>query len=300
MCSWAVGSLLLFAGRAPEAASELRAAIAGMERIGITRTALLVRTDLATVLAFAGDEAGAFEALSPALNPPTLVFDLEGKALQALGWIHACGGRFDDAASSFVRAADAYGAPGHDLGSLIALVDAARVGAARAVLPRIEALAVGVEGVFAEVSVRHARALALAESLGTDDEADAAQLATEFDQIGQVAAGIDLHMLAAEAFARAATLHRSSGTARSAAASARRRDEQLTECGLENLPLVVELTTSPLSERELEIANLAADGMTNRQIADQLVLSVRTVETHLQRVYQKLGVRGRSEVGAAL
>ncbi|MCW2879205.1 MAG: transcriptional regulator, LuxR family [Sphaerisporangium sp.] len=55
-----------------------------------------------------------------------------------------------------------------------------------------------------------------------------------------------------------------------------------------------------LSPRELEIANLVAEGMTNQQIAEQLFLSVRTVETHLSHVFTKLGVSSRVGVATKL
>ncbi|MFN0071410.1 MAG: response regulator [Chloroflexota bacterium] len=49
-----------------------------------------------------------------------------------------------------------------------------------------------------------------------------------------------------------------------------------------------------LSEREREVLQLVALGHTNQQIADRLVLSVKTVETYKARVMEKLGVRGRA------
>ena len=49
-----------------------------------------------------------------------------------------------------------------------------------------------------------------------------------------------------------------------------------------------------LSPRELEVLTLAADGLDNDAIADDLTLSVRTVERHLQNVYAKLDLTGRS------
>lgn len=55
-----------------------------------------------------------------------------------------------------------------------------------------------------------------------------------------------------------------------------------------------------LTRREHEIARLAADGLASRAIADRLVLSVRTVDSHLYRVYTKLGVRDRAGLAAAL
>jgi two-component system response regulator NreC len=51
-----------------------------------------------------------------------------------------------------------------------------------------------------------------------------------------------------------------------------------------------------LSERELEIVRLIALGHTNREIADQLYLSIRTVESHRAYVRRKLGLRTRSEL----
>lgn len=55
-----------------------------------------------------------------------------------------------------------------------------------------------------------------------------------------------------------------------------------------------------LSPRESEIAELVARGRTNRQIAEQLVISERTVETHVSRILGKLRVESRAAVGSAL
>jgi predicted ATPase/DNA-binding CsgD family transcriptional regulator len=53
-----------------------------------------------------------------------------------------------------------------------------------------------------------------------------------------------------------------------------------------------------LTARECEILELVAEGLTNKETADRLVVSVRTVETHLGNVYGKIGVRGRTEAVA--
>ena len=58
--------------------------------------------------------------------------------------------------------------------------------------------------------------------------------------------------------------------------------------------------TSVLSPRELDILRLAAEGRDNDAIAAELVLSVRTVERHLQNVYAKLGLQGRTARTAAV
>ena len=51
----------------------------------------------------------------------------------------------------------------------------------------------------------------------------------------------------------------------------------------------------PLSERELEVLGLVAEGLSNREIADKLFLSVGTVKTHIHNIYGKLGVTGRPQ-----
>ena len=59
-------------------------------------------------------------------------------------------------------------------------------------------------------------------------------------------------------------------------------------------------TTEPLTPQELQVARLAAQGLTNREIADAVYLSHRTVSTHLYRVYPKLGIAARRQLPAAL
>ena len=58
--------------------------------------------------------------------------------------------------------------------------------------------------------------------------------------------------------------------------------------------------TTELTRREREVLRLAADGRSNAEIADTLVLSVRTIERHLSNAYLKLGVSGRTARTAAV
>lgn len=55
------------------------------------------------------------------------------------------------------------------------------------------------------------------------------------------------------------------------------------------------LTTASLSGREREVLRFLAEGLTDRQIADSLMISTRTVETHVSSVLHKLDVRNRAE-----
>ena len=51
----------------------------------------------------------------------------------------------------------------------------------------------------------------------------------------------------------------------------------------------------PLSERELEVLRLVAEGLSDRQVADKLVIVPGTVKRHLNSVYGKLGVHSRTQ-----
>lgn len=57
-----------------------------------------------------------------------------------------------------------------------------------------------------------------------------------------------------------------------------------------------QLSASPLTKRQLEIAGFVTAGKTNKQIAHRLGISVSTVETHLAHTFRKLGVASRAEV----
>jgi LuxR family maltose regulon positive regulatory protein len=54
----------------------------------------------------------------------------------------------------------------------------------------------------------------------------------------------------------------------------------------------------PLSERELEVLRLMAAGLSNREIAAELIIAMGTVKAHLHNIYGKLGVQGRMQAAA--
>ena len=57
--------------------------------------------------------------------------------------------------------------------------------------------------------------------------------------------------------------------------------------------------TAGLSERELEVLRLVADGLTDPQVAGRLYISPRTVGSHLNSIYRKLGVPSRAAAAKA-
>jgi ATP/maltotriose-dependent transcriptional regulator MalT len=80
-------------------------------------------------------------------------------------------------------------------------------------------------------------------------------------------------------------------------AAARARELHVPDQGAE-LPRIdgLDSTAVELTRREAQLIDLARSGLSNAEIADRLVLSVRTVETHLYRGMQKLGVKDRRDL----
>jgi LuxR family maltose regulon positive regulatory protein len=64
------------------------------------------------------------------------------------------------------------------------------------------------------------------------------------------------------------------------------------------LPGMDDEIIEPLSQRELEVLRLIADGLSNQEIAARLYLSVRTIKFHTGNIYGKLGVKSRTEAVA--
>lgn len=101
---------------------------------------------------------------------------------------------------------------------------------------------------------------------------------------------------AADAFAAAAVAHRRAGVRLKELESASRAHWLSSRLGLHTPAVDNSGLTLPISDREREIATLVAKGLSNRQIADQLYVSVRTVEGHLHRIYAKLGIDEREQL----
>src|SRR5690606_32139642 len=79
-----------------------------------------------------------------------------------------------------------------------------------------------------------------------------------------------------------------------------RCERELAACGLNPMKRSRHDAAAALTPQERIVARLAAEGHTNREVAEELYISVKTVEHHLSRVYAKLGVQGRVQMAAAL
>ncbi|MHA7209813.1 helix-turn-helix transcriptional regulator [Arthrobacter sp. MDT1-65] len=151
---------------------------------------------------------------------------------------------------------------------------------------RLAELADRFEGAEAQVVSEYAHALTAADPDALLMAADRAE-------------SIQKVPLAADASARAMRLYADKGDvrARRLALRAMRRRQSMLEGVLPHEEGDAR-GSHELTSREREIAKLAAEGATNRAIARILVLSTRTVEGHLYRIYGKLGITTREELAA--
>ncbi|MFE5940872.1 LuxR C-terminal-related transcriptional regulator, partial [Streptomyces sp. NPDC056470] len=145
-----------------------------------------------------------------------------------------------------------------------------------------------VQGVLDRIRVDFTRSAAERSRTGVADCAE------RFEQAGAP-------VYSAEAWALASGLHHRTHEPRLATAAARRSAQALEGCGhVQTFLLSAVEAAQPLSRREKEIAFLAAAGRSSHEIAEQLTLSIRTVDNHLYRLYRKLGVDGRRDLRTAL
>lgn len=168
------------------------------------------------------------------------------------------------------------------------LHDLVRLGVAGEAVDRLEELAGQMDGPLVDVHAAHARAV-------VDDDVEALRRVVDRYE------DLDALGLAAEAAAELADLLRAHSEARAATAAQQRAADLAERAGGLRTPALARGTgVSPLTAREREVALLAALGRTSREIGDHLGVSTRTVDTHLARVYRKLGINGRAELAGAL
>jgi DNA-binding CsgD family transcriptional regulator len=242
---------------------------------------------LARAAALTADPAGAQAALVQAEalpGPPMRLFDTWPGPIHA--WVAAARGDISaavDLALGTAAEARQRGQPGCEL---IALHDVARLGAPARVAARLDELAAMVQGDLASLFIRHVQAIVAADGAVLDG------IAASFAALGA-------NLLAAEAAAAAAGAHRQAGRGASAVASAARAAALAAACEGVRTPALIALDEPVgLTPRELEIARMAASGLSSRVIAARLVVAVRTVDNALGQVYAKLCIGGRAELAA--
>jgi DNA-binding CsgD family transcriptional regulator len=148
---------------------------------------------------------------------------------------------------------------------------------------RLAELAKTLNTPLAEAIAEHARGLA-------DHDGDLLDAAADrFADVGAVA-------LAADAAAQAAREHARTGQ-RGKEVESSTRAYGLASQGEVRTPAVAAAARPlPITDREREIVMLVAGGLSNRQIAERLSVSVRTVEGHLYRIFAKLGIERREQL----
>jgi DNA-binding CsgD family transcriptional regulator len=257
-------------------------------RLVVVRVALI---PLAEALALAGEPEEAARALAELDALPKHVRMKEAEAVRARAWTAVANDDPVGARRLLHEAVEVAADAGDLVSESTALHDLARLGEAGKVAGRLHTLAEFIEGPLAAARAAHASALV------ERDAARLAALSVEFEQIGAV-------LLAAETALDAAGVWRRCGDRRAAAAAERRSAALAARCEGARTPKLAPAGSGPagsgLSERELQIARLAATGLSNKDIAEALHLSPRTVENKLHAAYGKLGVRGRDELADAL
>ncbi len=168
------------------------------------------------------------------------------------------------------------------------LLERARLGAAKEVSRRLGEIADLCTGGPTRLRAEAAAAMAS----GSGDHL--LRVARACEEAGMVLVG-------AETALRASHVYADEGERRAAAEARQVSDLLRRETGNARTPgLVHRHGAHALTPREKEIALMAAEGMSSREIATHLVLSIRTVENFLQRVYNKTGITSRRELPRVL
>jgi DNA-binding CsgD family transcriptional regulator len=279
----------LFAGRVRTAGDRLREAIA------ICRTAdphfalVAALMALAQTAALGGDLESAQDALSQAEGlPGWRLAPMRGWRALSRAWLAAAAGEAARARALAAEAARIGREAGHFGLEAIALHDVARLGDPVSVAARLEEIAAESDGLLLATSARHVVALRCRDGVA-------------LGQVADTFAGMGAPLLAAEAATQAALVHRELGKSASARSWQVRARELLSVCEGARQPVLPPLDLPEvLTSREQEVAGLAARGLTSREIAGRLGISVRTVDNHLQQAFSKLEVRSRQELASVL
>jgi DNA-binding CsgD family transcriptional regulator len=282
-----MGQAELASGRVRTAERWLREAWAGLRDSG-HEFRYRCRMHLTQVLALKGDAPAARELLkdSEADRHPAYTL-LEPEIGLARAWVAASEGAISEAVAAAHAAADLARSRSSPAYEVLALQTALRFGD-HTVGGRIAELAGLVEGHRAPIAAQQAEAIAAGDGDGL------VAISYRWQQLGDALAAADAAAEATRAFLRQGR--------RGSASTAAARAQQLGELceGARTPALTAAARPLPLTQREREIVTLAAQGMSNRTIADRLAVSVRTVEGHLYRAGNKLGASDRSELRSIL
>ncbi|WP_155358089.1 helix-turn-helix transcriptional regulator [Acrocarpospora macrocephala] len=234
--------------------------------------------ELAHAQALLGDVAAAEATLARAEEQAVPVGPATDVPLQlARVWTLAARGDITGAAETALSVA----ASPYPTFAMIGLHDLVRLGHPSAAA-RLTELA--VEGPLHALLVRHATA-------ATPGDLDEVSLGFE-------TFGMPLH--AAEASAQAALAYRDAGLLRRARSAETRAWTLTRRCQGARTLALLDLEVPGLTPRQREVAVLAARGLTNREIAERLVLSIRTVANTLYAVYERTGVNDRAALAELL
>jgi DNA-binding NarL/FixJ family response regulator len=244
---------------------------------------LALQVEAAALLGDA-DLGGAAGVEARALGPDGGVRIFDGAAARSLAWGPVAEGDWVGAGHQLVAVADRLAGQGQVLESLRALHDALRLGAP--VAARLTGAAAGADGGLAALIGAHAAGAAGGDSAALEEVAEA------FARTGCRLMAVDAELQAAEVAA-------SAGLARRVTAAGERARRWARDCEGASTPAMIRSQApTRLTSREQQVARLAAEGLSNRDIAGRLSTSVRTVEGHLQQAYVKLGISARSDLRA--
>jgi DNA-binding CsgD family transcriptional regulator/tetratricopeptide (TPR) repeat protein len=285
-----LGRIYRMRGR-PETATrwfrEAAASFESVQRRGFTAWAL---AGLAAVRAEVGDLAGARAAVErcAAVGDHPIGVGV-AETGRSLAWVDVAAGDLDAAAASLAAAAEHGLRVGEVVHAGHALHDLVRIGRAGDAAERLAGLVQGTDSTVLRACADRAAASQAGDADGLE------RVAQTFEALG-------CELLAAEAWYEASTCRPGDASARHRSTPARRAATLGAACEGARTPLLMPLgrAVGQLSRREREIAELAAMGLVRRQIAERLVISRRTVDSHLQRIYAKLGVTNREALAQAL
>jgi DNA-binding NarL/FixJ family response regulator len=272
-------------GQVKTAARLFCQSIGGQDSANITLSAFTLLFDLPGALGMEGDATTARQAFSDmkAAWNPAYAF-LEPEVLLAQAWMVAAEGSISEAVALAHQAAEVAVSQHQPAVEVFALHTAVCFGD-RTVADQLARLATQVDGPRAPAAAAHAAALA------ADDGAALHAASVQLEEMGAV-------LLAADTAAQAVAAHTRQNLRGSAQAAATRAHRLAQACEGARTPALA--APLPLTSREREIVILAAGGLSNRQIAGRLVVSVRTVEGHLYRACAKLGASDRAELATLL